>query len=126
MASTGLGPGSTGPGPRGAVDAPDARPLESVAADDPGLPINRAPGTPPGAAASIERAVLAAALDPIIVIDAAGVIQSASNSVQRVFGWTPPELAGRNVNILMPDPRRVRRGVVRLALVDLDRVQPPD
>lgn len=54
--------------------------------------------------ASIEHAVLAAALDPIITIDAFGVIQSASDSVLRVFGWTPAELVGRNVNILMPEP----------------------
>ncbi|HMN41267.1 MAG TPA: PAS domain S-box protein [Phycisphaerales bacterium] len=50
------------------------------------------------------QAVLAAALDPIITIDSVGVIQSASDSVQRVFGRTPAELIGRNVNILMPEP----------------------
>lgn len=48
--------------------------------------------------------MLAAALDPIITIDAYGTIQSASDSVLRVFGWTPGELVGRNVNVLMPDP----------------------
>jgi PAS domain S-box-containing protein len=48
--------------------------------------------------------VLAAALDPIVTIDAHGVIQSASDSVQRVFGWTPNELTGRNISILMPEP----------------------
>lgn len=48
--------------------------------------------------------MLAAALDPIVTIDAYGTIQSASDSVQRVFGWTPVELIGRNVNVLMPLP----------------------
>lgn len=35
-----------------------------------------------------------------------GVIQSASESVQEVFGWTPAELFGRNVSVLIPEPRR--------------------
>jgi PAS domain S-box-containing protein len=52
------------------------------------------------------KAVLAAALDPIITIDSAGIIQSVSDSVQRVFGWTAAELAGRNVSVLMPEPHR--------------------
>lgn len=52
------------------------------------------------------RAALAAALDPIITIDAFGVIESASESVARVFGWTPSELIGRNVSMLMPEPHR--------------------
>ena len=50
------------------------------------------------------RAILAAALDPIVTIDAHGVIHSASDSVLRVFGWTPEELVGRNVSVLMPEP----------------------
>lgn len=50
------------------------------------------------------KAILAAAHDPIIAIDSAGVIQSVSDSVQRVFGWTPMELVGRNVSVLMPEP----------------------
>jgi PAS domain S-box-containing protein len=51
-------------------------------------------------------AVIAAALDPIITIDSAGIIQSVSDSVKRVFGWTPAELIGRNVSVLMPEPHR--------------------
>lgn len=52
------------------------------------------------------KAVIAAALDPIITIDSTGVIQSVSDSVHRVFGWTPAELIGRNVSVLMPEPHR--------------------
>ncbi len=55
-------------------------------------------------AAARNQAVLAAALDPIVTIDAFGTILSASDSVQRVFGWIPAELLGRNVKMLMPDP----------------------
>src|SRR5689334_13484931 len=45
-------------------------------------------------------------LDPIITMNAGGIIQSASDSVEQVFGWTPTELFGRNVNVLIPEPRR--------------------
>jgi len=45
-------------------------------------------------------------LDPIITMNAGGVIQSASDSVTQVFGWTPTELLGRNVKVLIPEPRR--------------------
>jgi PAS domain S-box-containing protein len=51
-----------------------------------------------------DRAALAAALDPIITIDTRGIIQSASDSVLRVLGWTPAELLGQNINVLMPEP----------------------
>src|SRR5262245_46033741 len=33
-----------------------------------------------------------------------GIIQSASDSVERVFGWKPAELIGLNVRVLMPEP----------------------
>lgn len=39
-------------------------------------------------------------------MNASGVIQSASDSVEHVFGWTPTELFGRNVSVLIPEPRR--------------------
>ncbi len=45
-------------------------------------------------------------LDPIITMNASGFIQSASASVESVFGWTPAELFGRNVKVLIPEPRR--------------------
>lgn len=39
-------------------------------------------------------------------MNAGGVIQSASDSVETVFGWTAAELFGRNVKMLIPEPRR--------------------
>lgn len=45
-------------------------------------------------------------LNPIITMDEGGVIRSASESVEQVFGWTPTELLGQNVKILIPEPRR--------------------
>jgi len=47
-----------------------------------------------------------AVLDPIITMNGGGVIQSASDSIEQVFGWTPTELFGRNVKMLIPEPRR--------------------
>lgn len=35
-----------------------------------------------------------------------GIIQSASDSVETVFGWTSTELLGKNVKLLIPEPRR--------------------
>lgn len=45
-------------------------------------------------------------LDPIITMNGGGIIQSASDSIEQVFGWTPMELFGRNVKVLIPEPRR--------------------
>ncbi len=52
------------------------------------------------------EAVLNAALDGIVLIDPAGIIQLANPAVQRMFGYTPAQLLGENVKILMPAPWR--------------------
>ncbi|MHC4427927.1 MAG: two-component system sensor histidine kinase NtrB [Planctomycetota bacterium] len=54
------------------------------------------------------EAILASTLDPVITIDSHGVIVAASDSTERVFGWTPEELVGRDVSVLMPEPHRGR------------------
>lgn len=54
------------------------------------------------------RALLAAVLDPTIAIDIRGTIVTASASVEKVFGYTPEELYGRNIKMLMPEPHRSR------------------
>jgi PAS domain S-box-containing protein len=54
------------------------------------------------------EAILASAQDPVITVDARGIIQAVSDSVHRVFGWTPHELIGHNVSVLMPEPHRSR------------------
>lgn len=61
------------------------------------------PGCECGRNAELE-AVLASTLDPVVTIDSFGTIRSASNSIEKVFGWTPGELVGRNVHVLMPEP----------------------
>lgn len=51
-----------------------------------------------------DRATLAALLDPVITLNAKGIVVSASDAVRRVFGWRPADLVGRSVGLLMPEP----------------------
>lgn len=51
-----------------------------------------------------QQAIVAASLDPLITIDARGIVQSASDSVERVFGYSLEEVIGKNINLLMPEP----------------------
>jgi len=54
------------------------------------------------------QSLLAATLDPVVVIDLSGEVVFASNSVERVFGYRAEELVGQNVKVLMPDPHRAQ------------------
>jgi len=52
------------------------------------------------------RAVLDAAVDAVIIIDANGQIETFSRGAEKLFGYTSQEVLGRNVSILMPEPFR--------------------
>jgi PAS domain S-box-containing protein len=52
------------------------------------------------------KSLMASSLDPLITINARGIVQTASDSVETVLGWKPNELIGENVNVLMPEPYR--------------------
>jgi len=54
------------------------------------------------------QAILDAAVDAIVTIDEHGLIESANPAVERLFGYKPAELIGRNVSVLMPSPHRER------------------
>ena len=49
-------------------------------------------------------AILDAAVDAIILIDATGSIRSVNPAAQRLFGWAASEMRGRDVSMLMPAP----------------------
>lgn len=53
-------------------------------------------------------AVMEAAVDGIIVIDARGHVQTYNKACERIFGYAAAEVVGRNVKMLMPAPDRDR------------------
>jgi len=55
---------------------------------------------------SLFRALLATAVDGIMVIDERGTVQVYSEACQRLFQYPPEEVLGRNVSVLMPPPYR--------------------
>jgi two-component system, LuxR family, sensor kinase FixL len=44
--------------------------------------------------------------DAMIVIDEDGIVQSFSSAAERLFGYTAPEVIGKNIKMLMPSPYR--------------------
>lgn len=54
----------------------------------------------------LERALLRAAPDAVIVVDGAGRIEMASPAVESLFGWAPEEIVGQPVELLVPEDAR--------------------
>jgi PAS domain S-box-containing protein len=54
--------------------------------------------------AAVLRSLVDAAVDAIIIIDQSGTVLSFNPGAERMFGYPPGEVIGRNVNILMPEP----------------------
>jgi two-component system sensor kinase FixL len=52
------------------------------------------------------QSILDTVPDAMIVIDARGIVQSFSTAAERLFGYKPDEIVGRNVALLMPSPHR--------------------
>ena len=50
------------------------------------------------------RAIVETAVDGIITIDEQGNITSFNPAAVRLFGYTPQEVTGKNINLLMPAP----------------------
>src|SRR5690348_15184445 len=53
---------------------------------------------------ALYRAIVATAVDAIVVIDRNGAIRSVNNATKRLFGYAGHEMIGRNVKLLMPEP----------------------
>ncbi len=52
------------------------------------------------------QSILDTVPDAMVVIDERGSIQSFSSAAERLFGYLPSEVIGRNVKVLMPSPYR--------------------
>lgn len=52
------------------------------------------------------NAVIEAAIDPMLVINNKGIIQSCNEATMKVFGYQQEEMVGYNVSMLMPEPHR--------------------
>jgi PAS domain S-box-containing protein len=52
------------------------------------------------------HAILATAVDAVVVIDEKGIIETFNPSAERLFGFTSAEVVGRNVSVIMPEPYR--------------------
>jgi PAS domain S-box-containing protein len=50
------------------------------------------------------RSVIESAVDAILTIDEQGIIETVNPAVEKLFGYSPDELLGKNVKILMPSP----------------------
>jgi two-component system sensor kinase FixL len=54
------------------------------------------------------RTIFDTAPEAMIVINESGIIQSYGASAERMFGWRPSEVMGRNISMLMPEPFRTQ------------------
>ncbi|WJG08912.1 MHYT domain-containing protein [Aliiglaciecola sp. LCG003] len=50
------------------------------------------------------RAMMDTSIDGIIIINASGKVVTANKATESVLGWSPDEIMGENVNLLMPGP----------------------
>jgi two-component system, LuxR family, sensor kinase FixL len=50
------------------------------------------------------RAIIDNAIDGIITIDQRGLIETLNPAAAKIFGYSPEEVVGQNVKILMPEP----------------------
>jgi two-component system sensor kinase FixL len=79
---------------RPAQDPVDAADMRQSWADDTDLAVGE----------SSLRAILDTAVDGIIIIDAHGTVRLYNPACQKIFGYSPEEVIGRNVKMLMPSP----------------------
>jgi PAS domain S-box-containing protein len=52
------------------------------------------------------NAVIASLVDTLVVIDQRGIVQVVNPSLEKLLGYAPEEVVGRNVSLLIPEPHR--------------------
>jgi two-component system sensor kinase FixL len=52
------------------------------------------------------KAIIDTAIDGIITIDRAGIVETVNPAAARIFGYLPEEIIGNNISMLMPEPDR--------------------
>jgi len=57
---------------------------------------------------NILRAIIENAVEGIITIDKSGIIESFNPAASMLFGYSPEEVIGNNIKMLMPEPDRSR------------------
>lgn len=71
------------------------------------------------------RALIEQAMDIFVVINADGTSRFLSRSVERVLGWKPAELVGRNAfELLYPDDRERIQNLFYHSLTTFDKIHP--
>ena len=60
------------------------------------------------------RSILDTVPDAMIVIDERGIMQSFSAAAERLFGYKPAEVIGKNINMMMPSPYREKHDAISL------------
>jgi len=64
-------------------------------------------GVPDPDASTVQlQVILDTVIDGIVTINPNGIIVSANASIEHIFGYTPQEILGKNVSLLMPEPYR--------------------
>ena len=56
------------------------------------------------ASEELNRGILATAVNAIITINERGIIETVNPATERMFGYKPEEMIGKNVSLLMPAP----------------------
>jgi two-component system, LuxR family, sensor kinase FixL len=54
--------------------------------------------------ASRLKAIIDTAIDGIITIDTRGIVETVNPAISKIFGYTPEEIIGNNIKMLMPEP----------------------
>ncbi|MEE9140782.1 MAG: PAS domain S-box protein [Alphaproteobacteria bacterium] len=59
---------------------------------------------------AFSRGIMASVADGIITIDESGIIGSFNRAAEKIFGYSPQEVCGQSVGVLMTEPDRGKHG----------------